>query len=224
MQVVVVVGHVVRDRRHLRLGARMGVELEVMDGVVFGKRPGQLSGHGAVAPKGRSRPVMLGEPLERLPRQVQPVEFGVMPFEPGHDPDRLGVVVEAAMGRHEPRERVLAGMAEGRVAEIVGERERLGQFRVEPERASDRARDLRHLDRMGEPRAVVVALVLDEHLRLVLEPPEGRGMDDPVTVALEARPEGALLLGVEPPAACRGVRCIGRAHAAPPDCPVPGPV
>jgi hypothetical protein len=34
--------------------------------------------------------------------------------------------------------------------------------------------------------------MLDEDLSLVLEPPEGRGMDDPVPVALEARPEGAL--------------------------------
>ena len=43
---------------------------------------------------------------------------------------------------------------------------------VEPQRARDRARDLRRLQRVGEPRPVVVALRRHEHLRLVLEPPE----------------------------------------------------
>jgi hypothetical protein len=147
-----------------------------------------------------------------------------MTFEPGDDPDRLRVVVEPAVGRHEPPQRLLAGMPEGRVAEVVGKRQRLRQLGVQPKRARDRARHLRHLDRVGQAGAVVVALVLDEDLGLVLEPPERRGMDDPVPVALEARPEGALLLRMEPPAAFRGVRCIGRAHAAPPDFPVPWPV
>ena len=60
--------------------------------------------------------------------------------------ERLGIVVEAAMGRHQPIELALAGMAEGRVAEIMGEREGLGQILVEAERAGDRAGDLRHLE------------------------------------------------------------------------------
>jgi hypothetical protein len=38
---------------------------------------------------------------------------------------------------------------------------------------------------MGEARPVVVALVVDENLGLVLQPPEGGGMDDAVAVALE---------------------------------------
>src|SRR5690606_33654088 len=63
------------------------------------------------------------------------------------------------------------------------------------ERAADRARDLRHLDRVGEPRAVVVALVVDEDLGLVLQPPEGAGVDDAVAVALKAGARRALRLG-----------------------------
>jgi hypothetical protein len=38
-----------------------------------------------------------------------------------------------------------------------------------PEGAGERAGDLAHLDGVGEARAEVVALVIDEHLRLVLE-------------------------------------------------------
>ena len=80
---------------------------------------------------------------------------------------------------------VLARMAEGRVAEVVRQGQRLRQILVEPERAGERAGDLAHLDGMGQPRAEMIALVIDEDLRLVLEAAEGRRMDDPVPVALE---------------------------------------
>ena len=53
--------------------------------------------------------------------------------------------------------------------------------------ASD-ARDLGHLEGVRQARDVVVALGVDEHLRLVLEPAEGLGVEDPVAVALEGRP------------------------------------
>ena len=42
-----------------------------------------------------------------------------MPLQGRHDPDRLRVVIEPAIGRHQRRERVLPGMAERRMAEIV---------------------------------------------------------------------------------------------------------
>ena len=49
-------------------------------------------------------------------------------------------------------------MAERRVAEVVGQRQRLGQIFVKPERASQGAGDLGDLQRMGQPRAEMVAL------------------------------------------------------------------
>ena len=55
------------------------------------------------------------------------------------------------------------------------------------QRLGERARDLRDLDRVGQARAEMVALVVDEHLRLVGEAAEGGGMDDAVAVALESR-------------------------------------
>src|SRR3546814_6589311 len=96
--------------------------------------------------------------------------------------------------------RSLAGMAERRVSEVVREGERLGQVFVEPEAARQRARDLRHLDRMGQARPVVVALVIDEDLRLVLQAAEGGRVDDPVAVALERRAVGRLGFRHEPAA------------------------
>ena len=82
-------------------------------------------------------------------------------------------------------EHLLADVAEGRVPEVVPEPDRLGQVLVEAERPRHGARDAAGLERVGEPRAVVVALGRDEHLGLVLEPPERLRVHDPVAVALE---------------------------------------
>ena len=73
----------------------------------------------------------------------------------------------------EVAERLLAGVAEGRVAEVVAERDRLGEILVEVEGARDGAGDLRDLERVREARDVVVAGGRDEDLRLVLEAAEG---------------------------------------------------
>ena len=128
---------------------------------------------------------MLDQPFQRLPGEIEPVESGVAPLERGDDPQRLGVVIEAAGVGEAAIERALAGMAERRMAEIVGERERLGQILVEPERARERAGDLGDFERMGQPGAEMVALVEDEDLGLVGEPAEGGRMDDPVAIAAE---------------------------------------
>ena len=89
-------------------------------------------------------------------------------------------------------------MAEGRVAEVVRQGQRLGQILVEPKRAGQRAGDLADLDRVGQPGAEMIALVIDEDLGLVLEPAEGGGMDDPVAVALELAAGRRRRLGIEP--------------------------
>ena len=105
-------------------------------------------------------------------------------------------------------------MAERRVAEVVGQRQRLGQVLVEPELAGQRAGDLGDFQRMGQPGAVVIALVEHEHLGLVLEPAEGGGMDDPVAVAPERAAGPARRLRKQPAAALVGIAGKGRAGAA----------
>ena len=128
---------------------------------------------------------MLDEALQRLLRQIEAVEIGVAALQLGDEAQGLAVVVEAAVRRHAGVERVLAGVAERRMAEIVAERHRLGELLVEPKRLGERARELRDLDRMGQAGAEVIALVVDEHLRLVGEAAKGGGMDDAVAVALK---------------------------------------
>ena len=119
---------------------------------------------------------------------------GAVALEHVDHPQRVLVVLEAAAAALAQRrvERLLAGVAEGRVAEVVAEPDRLGQVLVEAERAGDRAGDPARLQRVGEPGPVVIALGRDEDLRLVLEPAERLRVDDAVAVALEGRAQRAV--------------------------------
>ena len=110
---------------------------------------------------------MLEDAFAGLEGEVQPVERGVALLELVDHAQGLQVVLEAAVLAHAFVERILAGVAEGRVAEVVREADRFGQVFVEAQGARDGARDLRHFERMREPGAEQVALVIDEHLGLV---------------------------------------------------------
>src|SRR5262249_26342812 len=90
------------------------------------------------------------------------------------------------------------------------QRDCFGEVLVAAQRSCQRAGDLRHLDRVSEPRTIVVALVGDEDLRLVLQPAEGSRMDDAVAIALERRACGAFGLMVETAARARRIGGIGR--------------
>ena len=109
-------------------------------------------------------------------------------------------------------ERVLARVAERRVPHVVAEPDRLDEVLVQPQRPGDDPRDRGRLERVRHPRPVVVALRVDEDLRLPLQPPERLRVDDPVAVALERRPHGALLLRRVP--AARLVRAHGERREA----------
>ncbi len=96
-------------------------------------------------------------------------------------------------------ERLLADVPERRVAEVVAEPDRLHEVLVQAQRPRHRPRDRGHLQRVREAGAVVVAPRRHEHLRLVGQAPERLPVHDPVAVALEGRPQRAVLLGVRAP-------------------------
>src|SRR5262245_23453926 len=112
-------------------------------------------------------------------------------------------------------------MAERRVAEIVGERHGLAEILVEAERTADGAGDLRHLQRMREPRPEVIALVIDEDLRLVLQAAERRRMDDAVAVALKRAAGGILALAMQTATALPRQRGVRRQGLTPPQLGLP---
>ncbi len=92
-------------------------------------------------------------------------------------------------------ERLLPQMSERCVAQIVPEGDRLRQILVEAQCAGDGARDMADVERVGQSNPVVIPLGSEEHLRLVFETAERLGMDDPVTVALEAGTDRIRRLG-----------------------------
>jgi hypothetical protein len=144
---------------------------------------------------------VLQDALADVVRQVQP-GFGVAPLQAVDDPDRLVVVLEppgfrVAFGE-QVVEDVLPGVAERRVAQVVPQGDGLGQVLVQAERAGDASGDLRDLDRVGEPGAEVVPFVRNEDLRLVFQPPEGPGVDDPVAVADVLRAKSSSWAGSGP--------------------------
>ena len=112
------------------------------------------------------------------------------------DPQRLLVVAEtAAKARRERRvERFFASVAERRVAHVVTEADRFDEVFVQAQSAGDDACDARRLERVRHARAVVVAGGVDEDLGLALQPPERLRVHNAVAIALERRPDPALVL------------------------------
>ena len=147
------------------------------------------------------RPGVVHDAVADLPGQVQALSVVLEVID---DPQALLVVAERPP--EERREGLLAQMAERRVSEVVAERDRLGEVLVQAERTGGGPGDLAHLQRVGEPDAVVVTLGGEEHLRLVLQAPERLRVHDAVPVPLEAGPEVVLGLVVLSALAGRGER------------------
>ena len=61
MQIVVVIGDIIRKRGHLCLGAGVGVQFQIMARVIVSQRMGHVA---------RDRPIVLSNPFEGVPRQV----------------------------------------------------------------------------------------------------------------------------------------------------------
>ena len=136
----------------------------------------------------------LGLALARV--REDPVADLVREVERARDPQRLLVVTKAPTESllHGVVERILPGVPERCVAHVVPEPDRLGQILVQPQRTRHDAGDRRRLERVGHARAVVIALGVDEDLRLPLQPPERLRVDDAIAIALELRPDAAWLL------------------------------
>ena len=185
-------------------------------------RPGRAVGvHAGRALRVGARPGVLGAGVERGPGQVEPDRAAVavdgLGLQPGQQPQRLGVALEAAAALAELGQHPLAVVAERRVAQVVGQRRRLGDVGVGAECAGDVAGDLRHLEAVGQPVAGEVVALRPDHLGLGREP-AGRGrVHDPGAVPLEGGPlRGVHPLGrlVDDALTCRGVVQVQGVHRA----------
>ena len=101
-------------------------------------------------------------------------------------------------------------MRERRMPQIMRERHSLRQILIHHQGACQRAGDLRHFQRMGQARTVVIPLVIDEHLRFVFQAAKRAGMDHAVAVALERRTVLAFRFLMQAPQThirAAGIRC-----------------
>ena len=100
--------------------------------------------------------------------RIDAIEARIGAFEPRERAQRVPIMIEPAMRDHRGFQRVLARMAEGRVTDVMGKAQGLGQIFVQPQRPGDAAADLRDFDAVRQPDAIVVAVGRHEDLRLSL--------------------------------------------------------
>ena len=141
--------------------------------------------------------------------EVQAVKVRIFFLEQVHHSQPVGIVVEPAVVFHQLRQSVLARVAERRVPEVVRQGYRLHQLLVEPESPRYGPRYLSHLDRVGKPRTVIIAFVVDEYLCLVFKPAESGGIDYPVLVPLVDRAVGVFLFIVLAPSRLGAFHGVG---------------
>ena len=177
--------------------------------------------HAELAAVRGARPGVLGRGVQGSPGEVQAHRalmaeaFRVaerLGLEPGQDPQRLGVALEAADVRAQGVERVLAVMAERGVAEVVGEAGGLHEVGVAAQGGSQLPPDLGHLQGVGHPGAGEVALAGDHHLGLGGQPSPGGAVQDTGAVARVGRAAWALGWFVSP-ALLIGGGVSGHGHA-----------
>src|SRR6516165_6969281 len=169
VDVVGVIGDVVGHGGDLGFSAGETPELQVLRAAII-----ENGCRNAVSPivlKRRAgavgeRTIVLDQALERFPGQIQAVEGWIALLQYRHYAERLSIVIEAADCRQAGIECALSGVAEWRMAEVVRKRQRLGQVLIEPQPPGQRSRNLRDLERMGQPSAIMVALVRNKNLGL----------------------------------------------------------
>jgi hypothetical protein len=131
VNVVVVVGDRIGDVGYLRLEARLPALQEALANVPELTRVALRA--------------VLEDAFARLEHEVETREIGVLRLELIDDSQRLQVVLEASVVSHARIQRVLPGVAEGRVPEVVGETNGLGQRFIQAQGMRYRTADLGHL-------------------------------------------------------------------------------
>ena len=121
-----------------------------------------------------------------------------------HDSQALLIVLESVP--MEAVKRILPGMSEGGMPQVVPQRDGLGQILIQFQRPGNGSGYLRHLKGVCKPCAVMIALGRYEHLGLVLHPSERLTMYYSVSVPLEIRSYIAFFLCLEPSP------CLGAFH------------
>ena len=126
--------------------------------------------------------------VQGLVGQIQAGIVGMLVFKTGHNAQGLRVALKAAMRPHELMQRPLAVMAKGRMAQVVGQADRLDQVRVGSQRQGNALGNLSDFERVGEAGPKKISLVDAEDLGLALQTPKRSRVNNPGAVMLKLRP------------------------------------
>ena len=143
---------------------------------------------------------MLRQAFANFPCKIETREIGIFLFQFLDDAQALAVVFETAVAFHQAIQNRLAFVTEWGMTEIVRQCDGLRQIGIQFQSAGDVARDGRDLNCVRKTGAKVVAGAVEENLRLVFEPAERAGMNDPVAVALVMCAPFGWRLGIFAPA------------------------
>ena len=149
--------------------------------------------------------LVIEDSVPDLPAQIQSL---AVPFQDIHDPEALLIVFETK-GTYTV-ERPFTAMAEGRVAQIMTQRNGLDQILVEAEGFRDRPGILGHFQRVGQTGPVMVACRRQKNLSLILEPSKRFAVQDSVPVPLKGRSYIARLFFLQASSGFFGQTCPGR--------------
>src|SRR5438270_1989884 len=123
---------------------------------------------------------------------------GITLLEVLDDTQRVDIVVEAAAVALEAAvERALTGVSEGRMADVVNQRQGLGQIFVQAKCSGDGPGDLRNLDGVGQAAAKMIGRAAGKYLRLPRQAAEGTGLHNAFAIALKRRTHGTQRRGID---------------------------
>src|SRR3954447_2104953 len=125
---------------------------------------------------------MARDAVADFPREIQS-----LPAVLEHVDDAKALLVVGEASGHERVDHPLTRMTERRMAQVVPKRNRLGELFMQAQDFCDAPRDLRHLERMGQSSAIVIACRRKKALRLVFQPPKGLRVNDAIAVPLKRR-------------------------------------
>ena len=152
---------------------------------------------------------MLEDALTGLKTQVQAVKLGVALLQRIDHAQALQVVLKTAERLHAGIQRILPRVAKRCVAQVMCQRDGLYQVLIERQRTRHGAPQLRHFQRVRQPGAEQVALVVEKNLRFIHQPAKRRAVHDAVAVALKLGARGRWRLGKAPATRKVGVAGVG---------------
>src|SRR4051812_11364900 len=158
---------------------------------------------------------MLHDALANFECKIQAAEGGITLLEIFHDAQGMKVVVEGqSVLVHRSVERLFSGMAEGRVPDIVHQRERFRKICIQAQCSGDSPRDLSDLESMSQPIAEMIGVAAGEKPGLCFQAAESASVNHAISVALKIVAVGVRRLWKAASARLRYLHRIGRQHGA----------